>query len=132
MNRRKTKTIKDIALCFGERTGLDVTPRDIRVRGNWLFHVNPCYTPEEQLTKECVDCYFAADAQYDSGILCMEPYSGVKLNDSPFIKGNNKAIIQSLKKLDKSYKRYLEDIGMDGLNESGQDELKLLRRQGVE
>ena len=62
----------------------------------------------------------------------MEPYSGVKLNDSPFIKGNNKAIVQSLKKLDKSYKRYLEDIGMDGLNEGGQDELKLLRRQGVE
>ena len=62
----------------------------------------------------------------------MEPYSGVKLKDSPFIKDNKEAVTKSLKKLDKSYKRYLEDIGMDGLNESGQDELKLLIRQGVE
>ena len=131
MARRKTKTIKDIALCFSERTGWDVTPREIRIRGNWLFHINPCFSEEEQLTKECVDCYFAAEAQYDSGTLSMEPYSGVKLKDSPFIKDNNKAVAKSLKRLDKSYKGYLLDIGRDSLSTSGLDELTLLIRQGV-
>ena len=34
-------TKKDIALCFGERTGLFVEPKEIRVRGDWLFYKAP-------------------------------------------------------------------------------------------
>jgi hypothetical protein len=131
MSKRKTHTIKDIALCFGERTGYFVTPRQIRVRGNWLFYINPNYDDEEKLTKECIDCYFAPDAQYDSGVLSMEAYTGVKLKDSPFIKDNNEIVAKSLKELDKDYKRFLEDIGRDGLSDSGLDNLNLLIRQGV-
>ena len=131
MSKRKTHTIKDIALCFGERTGYFVTPRQIRVRGNWLFYKPDDLADYEITEKKCIDCYFAPDAQYDSGVLSMEAYTGVKLKDSPFIKDNNEVVAESLKKLDKSYKGFLEDIGRDGLSDSGLDNLNLLIRQGV-
>ena len=131
MSKRKTHTIKDIALCFGERTGYFVTPRQIRVRGNWLFYKPDDLEDYEIAEKKCIDCYFAPNAQYDSGVLSMEPYTGVKLKDSPFIKDNNEVVAESLKKLDKSYKGFLEDIGRDGLSDSGLDNLNLLIRQGV-
>ena len=131
MSKRKTHTIKDIALCFGERTGYFVTPRQIRVRGNWLFYKPDDLEDYEIAEKKCIDCYFAPNAQYDSGVLSMEPYTGVKLKDSPFIKDNNETVAKSLKELDKDYKRFLEDIGRDGLSDSGLDNLNLLIRQGV-
>ena len=56
-------TKQDIALCFGERTGYDVEPKDIRVRGNWLFHRADWLDGD-------VDCYPAKDARYNSGVLC--------------------------------------------------------------
>ena len=132
MSKRKTRTIKDIALCFGERTGYFVTPRQIRVRGNWLFYKPDDLEDYEIAEKACIDCYFAPDAQYDSGVLSMECYSGVMVKDSPFIKDNDEAVAESLKKLDKPYKRHLEDIGRDGLTESGIADLDLLESQGVE
>ena len=131
MSKRKTHTIKDIALCFGERTGYFVTPRQIRVRGNWLFYKPNDLEDYEIAEKKCIDCYFAPDAQYDSGVLSMEAYTGVKLKESPFVKDNNEVVAESLKKLDKSYKGFLEDIGRDGLSDSGLDNLNLLIRQGV-
>jgi len=131
MSKRKTHTIKDIALCFGERTGYFVTPRQIRVRGNWLFYKPDDLADYEITEKECIDCYFAPNAQYDSGVLSMECYSGVMVKDSPFIKDNDEAVAESLKKLDKSYKRHLEDSGRDGLTDSGIADLDLLIKQGV-
>ena len=131
MSKRKTHTIKDIALCFGERTGYFVTPRQIRVRGNWLFYKPDDLEDYEIAEKKCIDCYFAPNAQYDSGVLSMEPYTGVKLKDSPFIKDNNETVVKSLNKLYKDYKGYLERIGRDGLSNSGLDDLNLLIRQGV-
>lgn len=79
-------TKADIALCFGERTGYDVDPKDIRIKGNWLFH------RAEWLDDE-VDCYWAADARYNSGVLSMEAWSGVKIEDSPFIPKNDKELL---------------------------------------
>ncbi len=131
MPKRKTHTIKDIALCFGERTGYFVTPRQIRVRGNWLFYKPDDLEDYEITEKKCIDCYFAPDAQYDSGVLSMECYSGVMVKDSPFIKDNDEAVAESLKKLDKSYKEYLEDIGLHAMTDSAKDNLYLLVRQGV-
>ena len=61
-------TKKDIALCFGERTGMFVEPKEIRVRGDWLFYKLPD-------GDGIIDCYRANNARYDSGVLCMEPVS---------------------------------------------------------
>jgi len=134
MSKRKTQTIKDIALCFGERIGFFVTPRQIRIRGNWLFYKPYDLEDYEIDEKKCIDCYFAPDAHYDSGVLSMIPYTGVKLKDSPFIKDNNEKVAESLKKLDKSYKEYLEDIAfrLHCMTDSAKDNLYLLIRQGVE
>ena len=94
-------TKEDIALCFGERTGLFVEPKEIRVRGNWLFYRSPDYDE--------IDCYRAAHARYDSGVLCMEPWDDCTLEESPFIPNNNDKVSKTLERLDKSYQRCKED-----------------------
>ena len=110
---RHTKA--DIALCFGERTGYDVDPKDIRIKGNWLFH------RAEWLDDE-VDCYWAADARYNSGVLSMEAWNGVKIEDSPFIPKNDERVAKSLEKLDKGYKQHLFEQTPAGKLASKQDE----------
>tara|TARA_R100000655_G_scaffold10163_1_gene24732 strand:+ start:1025 stop:1621 length:597 start_codon:yes stop_codon:yes gene_type:complete len=110
---RHTKA--DIALCFGERTGYDVDPKDIRIKGNWLFH------RAEWLDDE-VDCYWAADARYDSGVLCMEAWDGVKIEDSPFIPKNDERVAKSLKELDEDYKQHLFEQTPEGQLATKQDE----------
>ena len=95
-------TKKDIALCFGERTGLFVEPKEIRVRGDWLFYKAP----------DCdgiIDCYRAAHARYDSGVLCMECWDDCSLEDSPFVPNNNDRVSKTLERLDKTYQRCKED-----------------------
>ena len=98
--RRHTK--KDIALCFGERTGLFVEPKEIRVRGDWLFYKLPD-------GDGIIDCYRAAHARYDSGVLCMEPWDDCTLEESPFIPNNDDKVSKTLERLDKSYQRDEED-----------------------
>ena len=95
-------TKKDIALCFSERTGMFIEPEEIRVRGDWLFYKAP----------DCagiIDCYRAAHARYDSGVLCMECWDDCSLEDSPFVPNNNDRVSKTLERLDKSYQRYKED-----------------------
>ena len=130
----KTKlTIKGIALCLGERIGEDVSPREIRVRGNWLFYKNPYYDKDEQTFKKCIDCYWAPDARYNSGVLSMEPWDGVKLVDSPFIPKNDEVVSKTLKTLDKEYKEHLErGAERDELSYSAYDNLNVLRKQAGE
>ena len=99
-------TKQDIALCFGERTGYDVEPKDIRVRGNWLFHRADWLDGD-------VDCYPAKDARYNSGVLCMEPWSGVKMEDSPFIPKNDERVAKALEILDKGYNKHLQDLAKE-------------------
>lgn len=122
----KTKlTIKSIALCLGERLGEDVSPRQIRVRGNWLFYRDPDYSE--------IECYWAPDARYDSGVLCMEAWDGVMLADSPFIPKNDEVVSKTLKNLDKDYKEYLEEgAERGGLSYSAYDDLNVLRKQAGE
>ena len=96
--RRHTK--KDIALCFGERTGYFVEPKDIRVRGDWLF-----YKRQFDDLEYYIECYRAEHARYDSGVFCMEPWSDCTLEESPFIPNNDDKVSKTLERLDKSYQR---------------------------
>jgi hypothetical protein len=95
-------TKKDIALCFGERTGMFVEPKEIRVKGNWLFYKRPDYD-------DYIECYQAKHARYDSGVLCMEPWDHCNIEDSPFVPNNNDKVSKTLERLDKSYQRHEED-----------------------
>jgi len=100
---RSKHTKADIALCLGERIGEFIEPNQIRIRGNWLFY------NAEYLDGKEVDCYFAKNARYDSGCLCMEPWDSVKFEDSPFIPKNDEKVKKALEQLDKGYSEYLKD-----------------------
>ncbi len=95
-------TKKDIALNFGERTGMFVEPKEIRVRGKWLFYKLPD-------GDGIIDCYRAENARYNSGVLCMEPWSDCTLEESPFVPNNNDKVSKTLERLDKSYQRCREE-----------------------
>ena len=101
----KKLTMKQIAISFGERIGQDVEPSRLILRGNWLFHKSPYLTNSE------IDCYWAKNAQYDSGCISMEPWDGIDIDKSPFTPHNEQIVFETLKKLDKAYERYIESIG---------------------
>ena len=116
----KSKLTKEqIALCFGERTGYDVEPKDIRVRGNWLFHRTRMGL-FDRYDKE-VDCYWAEDARYNSGVLCMEPWDAVEYENSPFIPKNDKKVSIELKRLDEDYQQHLYEQTEEGQLEKRQE-----------
>ena len=64
---------ESMAIALGERTGMDVAPKDIAIIGNWLFHNNP----------DCdeVDAY-ALPLLLRS--MCAEIWDSVPLWKSPF------------------------------------------------
>tara|TARA_B100000900_G_scaffold392584_1_gene388211 strand:+ start:94 stop:402 length:309 start_codon:yes stop_codon:yes gene_type:complete len=94
-------TIKQLSICFGERIGHDVRPSQLRIRGNWLFYKSDF--------NDSIECYYAKNAQYNSGILCSEPWDDCKLSESPFIPHNQDKVFNTLKRLDKEYQEYLKE-----------------------
>ena len=51
-----------MAVALGERTGLDVAPKDIAIIGNWLFHNDPDYDMGEVFVYKlplsiCAECW---------------------------------------------------------------------------
>ena len=59
-----------MAIALGERTGMDVAPKDIAIMGNWLFHNDP-------------DCD-EVDAYELPLPMCAEAWDAVPLWKSPF------------------------------------------------
>ena len=101
MQKPKKLTLKKLAISFGERIGEDVYPRQIKVSGNWLFYKSDYH--------DSIECYWAKNAQYNSGVLSCEPWDDCKLSESPFIPHNQEEVFNTLKKLDKEYQEYLND-----------------------
>ena len=99
--KRVDYTIKKLAISFGERIGEDVRPSQIRIRGNWLFY-------KSDFT-DFIGCYWAKNAQYNSGVLCCELWDDCKLSESPFIPHNQDKVFNTLKRLDKEYQEYLKE-----------------------
>tara|TARA_R100001129_G_scaffold159284_1_gene123409 strand:- start:194 stop:463 length:270 start_codon:yes stop_codon:yes gene_type:complete len=65
-----TEQRKSMAIALGERTGMDVAPKDIAIVGKWLFHNDPDIND--------VDVYELPLP------MCAEPWTGCKLELSPF------------------------------------------------
>ena len=59
-----------MAIALGERTGMDVAPKDIAIMGNWLFHNHPDYSE--------VDVYELPLS------MCTEIWDDCKVENSPF------------------------------------------------
>tara|TARA_R100000005_G_C4802180_1_gene93189 strand:- start:128 stop:394 length:267 start_codon:yes stop_codon:yes gene_type:complete len=69
-----------MAIALGERTGLDVNPKDIAIIGNWLFHNDPDI--------DDVDVYKLPLP------MCAEVWTGCKVEESPF-GTNDSSILQA-------------------------------------
>ena len=119
MTTTKKLTKEQIALCFGERIGDCVQTKDIRVRGNWLFYRTRMGL-FDRYDKE-VECYWAKDARYNSGVLCMEPWDAVEYKNSPFIPKNDKKVSIELKRLDDGYQQHLYEQTEEGQLEKRQE-----------
>ena len=120
----KKLTKHQIAHSFGERIGECVEIKDIRVRGNWLFHRTKYdFWSNSVVVKydNRVDCYWAKDANFNSGVLCMEAWDAVEYENSPFIVKNDEKVSIELKRLDKSYKKHLYDQTEEGKLEKRQN-----------
>ena len=120
MTTTKKLTKEQIALCFGERIGDCVETKDIRVRGNWLFYRTRMGL-FDRYDKE-VECYWAKDARYNSGVLCMEAWDAVEYENSPFIPKNDKKVSIELKRLDDGYQLHLYEQTEEGQLEKRQNE----------
>ena len=59
-----------MAIALGERTGMDVAPKDIAIMGDWLFHNHP--------DDEEVDIYKLPLS------MCAEVWDDCKIENSPF------------------------------------------------
>ena len=102
MQKPKKLTLKKLAISFGERIGEDVAPRQIKVSGNWLFYKSDYY--------EEIECYWAKNCQYNSGVLSVEPWDSIKKKDSPFTYHNQDKVHEVCQRLDKEYTKYLEEV----------------------
>lgn len=74
-----------LAIALGERTGMDVDGKDIKIIGKWLFHNDP--------NIDDVDVYELPLP------MRAEPWAGCKLEDSPFGTRNANTLQQTLAKL---------------------------------
>lgn len=103
-------TTKTIAHWLGEAWGDEVKTCNVRLRGNWVFVRDPYFDDE-------VDALFMPHG----GDLHGEPWTGVRMSESPFVVKNKKAIKKLTGALDAEYKAYL--IGSCNYTESDWQEL---------
>jgi len=82
--------MQDLSIAFGERTGKDVTPDQLRMQGNWVFYHDPKY-PDE------AECYYREDC------ICWEPWTDIPIEKSPFKPNNDHIVEQTLIELDTKY-----------------------------
>tara|TARA_Y100000004_G_scaffold79132_1_gene88966 strand:+ start:724 stop:993 length:270 start_codon:yes stop_codon:yes gene_type:complete len=77
---------ESMAIALGERTGMDVDPKDIAILGNWLFHNDPDI--------DDVDVYELPLP------MCAEAWAGCKLEDSPFGTNDHATLQATIAKLE--------------------------------
>ena len=75
-----------LAIALGERTGMDVDAKDIKIIGKWLFHNDPDI--------DDVDVYKLPLP------MCAEAWSGCKLEDSPFSTNDHATLQATIAKLE--------------------------------
>lgn len=105
--KRPTATIEQAYNWLGER-GMDVSKRDIKVRGRWAL-ARSSYDGDGW--DDEVDCYDILSAS-----TVAEAWSAIKYEDSPFIPSNDERTEIALTEIEKSWEEDgLEDFQGDGL-----------------
>ena len=77
---------ESMAIALGERTGLDVNPKDIAIIGNWLFHNDPAI--------DDVDVYELPLP------MCAEVWTGCKVEESPFGTNDSSTLQATIAKIE--------------------------------
>ncbi len=95
-------TAKMAALWVGEAWGRDISPRDVRVRNNWVFVRDVDYPGE-------CDALFSPHGNDLHG----EPWDNVAIGQSPFVVKDTTAIKALTDKLDAEYKKHLAGCGYE-------------------
>ena len=88
-----------------------VFPQDVKFKYGWIFHrTRDCLDGEYHNGKDSIDCY-AIDSlnSYELYGYQIEPWSGCEIEDSPFKKDNDSAVIKLIREVNRQYKSYKDD-----------------------
>ena len=88
-----------------------VFPQDVKFKYGWIFHrTRDCCTGKFHSCKEPIDMY-AIDSlySYEHTGYQIEAWSGCEIENSPFKKDNDSAVIKLIREVNRQYKSYKDD-----------------------
>ena len=88
-----------------------VFPQDVKFKYGWIFHrTRDCCTGKFHSCKEPIDMY-AIDSlySYEHTGYPIEAWSGCEVENSPFKKDNDSAVIKLIREVNRQYKSYKDD-----------------------
>ena len=88
-----------------------VFPQDVKFKYGWIFHrTRDCCTGKFHSCKEPIDMY-AIDSlySYEHTGYQIEAWSGCEVENSPFKKDNDSAVIKLIREVNRQYKSYKDD-----------------------
>jgi len=88
-----------------------VFPQDVKFKYGWIFHrTRDCCTGKFHSCKEPIDMYAIDNLySYEHTGYQIEPWSGCEIEDSPFKKDNDSAVIKLIREVNRQYKSYKDD-----------------------
>ena len=88
-----------------------VYPQDVKFKYGWIFHrTRDCCTGKFYSCKEPIDMYAIDNLySYEHTGYQIEPWSGCEMEDSPFKKDNDSAVIKLIREVNRQYKSYKDD-----------------------
>ena len=88
-----------------------VYPQDVKFKYGWIFHrTRDCLNGKYHTCKEPIDCY-AIDSlySYEHTGYSIEAWSGCDVEKSPFKPKNDEATIETIRELNRSYRKHKDD-----------------------
>ena len=88
-----------------------VFPQDVKFKYGWIFHrTRDCLDGEYHKGKDAIDCY-ATDSlySYEHTGYQIENWECCNFEDSPFKANNEDKVLNTIRELNRSYKRYKDD-----------------------
>ena len=94
-------TKEELAIYFGERRGIAAKPKDLRLKGNWIFFRDPEWADDYPNDVELYN--------YPCGSMA-ECYDETHIDKTPFNKNlSHKELEKIINDLDKRWKKFIED-----------------------
>ena len=105
-----------------------VFPQDVKFKYGWIFHrTRDCLDGEYHKGKDAIDCY-AIDSlySYEHTGYSLEAWDGCSLEDSPFKQKNEHRVLKTIRELNRSYQKHLDNKFIEDIYEIafGSDAIK--------